>query len=79
MHLAYSAYPAGYNPQEADLLRRKFLATKVEGSCPINHMQALVVTFDVAVGLDMTQEAPVVLAEVTGPETVLTLSFSLTA
>lgn len=73
MHLAFTnpAYPAGYNPSEAALLRRKFLATKVEGSCPINHMQALVVTFDVACDIDMSQEAPVVLAEVTSPEIVL--------
>ena len=71
MLVAYSAYPAGYNPQEAALLRRKFHATRVDGSCPINHMQALVVTFDVACNIDMAEEWPVVLAEVTAPEVVL--------
>ena len=69
MNLSYSnPRPLGYNPQEAELLRAKYLATKVPGSCPINHMQALVVTFDVACGIIMAEEWPVVLAEVTAPE-----------
>lgn len=78
MHLAYTAtYPTGYNPQEAELLRRKYHATKLPDSDPLNHMQALVVTFDVACGIVMAEEWPVVLAEVTAPEVVLSASASL--
>ena len=39
-------------------------------------MQSLVVTFNVACGLDMSQEAPVVLAEMTAAEPAFSLQLA---
>jgi hypothetical protein len=71
MLIAYTnpdAYTPGFCPQEYALLERKYYATKVEGSDPVNHVQSLVVTFGVALDLDMSQEAPKLLAKVLSPE-----------
>ena len=71
MLIAYSnptAYAPGFCPEEYALLERKYYATKVEGSDPVNHVQSLVVTFGVALDLDMSQEAPKLLAKVLSPD-----------
>lgn len=71
MHLAFSnptPYAPGFCPEEYALLERKYYATKVPGSDPVNHVQSLVVTFGVALDLDMSQEAPKLLEKILSPE-----------
>lgn len=69
-HLSAATYcgydDPNYCPQEADLLRATYHKVKVAGSHPADTIQGIVTHYHF-VGTDLTQEAPVVLAELEGP------------